>query len=211
MEIHKIISSGSQGNSVMLFNRVLVDIGVPFKLIEPDYKQIQIVTWSHAHFDHLNPATLKKLVSLRPGLRIAVGEHLAEEAMKSGSKNIDILKMNQWYNYNGLYISIFNTYHDVPSNGWRFAHESNKVFFCTDTSTLEGITAKDYSHFFIEHNYNEETVWDIIREKESRGEYAHQRGSINSHLSKQQAQEFFYANRKPGSVLIPLHESKESI
>lgn len=206
---YKIIGSGSDGNSVFLFDRVLVDIGVPFAKIRDIYRKIQVVTFSHTHGDHLNMATLQKLISLRPGLRIAVGEHLEEQAIRSGCKNIDILNPNIFYSYGDFQMSIFKTYHDVPSNGYRFIYQDKKVFFVTDTKTLEGLTAKEYSHFFIEMNYDEETVWDIIREKEANGLYAHQRGSINSHLSRQQAQEFFFANRRLDSVLIPLHESKE--
>lgn len=146
--------------------------------------------------------------SLRPGLRIAAGEHMKE--FLSGIRNVDILDLNKWYNYGAFYVSLGRLYHDVPNCFIRIHISENiKIFHATDSSTLEGITAKGYSHFFIEHNYDEDTVWDIIREKESRGEYAHQRGSINSHLSRQQAQDFFYANRKADSVLIPLHESKE--
>lgn len=103
-------------------------------------------------------------------------------------------------------------YHDVENVFYRIQLKNGiKIFHATDTSTLEGISAKDYDFYFIESNYDEETVWEIIRDKESQGKYAHQRGSINSHLSKQQAQDFFFANRKIDSQLITLHESKESL
>ncbi|MGL5262615.1 MAG: hypothetical protein ACRC9P_09550, partial [Bacteroides sp.] len=48
------------------------------------------------------------------------------------------------------------------------------------------------------------------KDKESRGEFAHQRGSINSHLSKQQAQDFILKNAGDDYEFIMLHQSKDS-
>lgn len=210
MDKYKIIASGSDGNCEIALGHIMIDCGVPFSLIKDVYKQLSIIVLTHLHGDHFNLATIKKLISLRPGLRIACGRHLAP--MLIGIRNIDILELNQWYKYDTFYLSIGKLYHDVDNVFIRIQDLDNyKIFRATDSSTLEGISARDYDIYAIEHNYDEETVWDIIREKEARGEYAHQKGAINSHLSKQQAQEFFYQNKKQGSILIPLHESKSSL
>ena len=67
-----VIASGSKGNCVVLFDSILVDIGVAYKLIKPYTMQIKIVTWSHKHSDHLNKSTLKKILFERPSIRVAV-------------------------------------------------------------------------------------------------------------------------------------------
>jgi Cft2 family RNA processing exonuclease len=204
---YKIIATGSKGNCVMLFDSILVDVGVPFSAIKDVYKQIKLITWSHLHADHFNKKTIAKLISLRPTLRVAVCEHEYQRAVDCGSKNIDILEHGKWYDYGLFKMATFKTYHDVPSNGYRFENENHKIFFATDTAHLEGITAKGYDAYCIEHNYNEDTVWDTIRRIEAAGGYAHQRGSINTHLSEQQARDFIFQNAKPESVIIRLHES----
>lgn len=209
--VYKIISSGSTGNCVFLFERILVDIGVPFSRIKDVYKNVQLLTWSHKHSDHINKETVKRLVFERPSLRIAICEHEYERAVESGCKNIDVLKNGVWYDYGEFQIATFKTYHDCPSNGWRFKYKDFKVFFVTDSFTLEGITAPNYTHYLCESNYDSETVWDKINDRESRGEYAHQRGAINSHLSEQQANEFYFNNRAEHSRLIRLHGSTTSL
>lgn len=209
--IYNIIATGSTGNCVFLFDRILVDIGVPFSRIKDIYKNVQLLTWSHKHSDHLNKETVKRLVFERPSLRIAICEHEYERAVESGCKNIDVLKNGAWYDYGEFQIATFKTYHDCQSNGWRFKYKDFKVFFVTDSFTLEGITAPNYTHYLIESNYDSETVWDKINDIESRGEFCHIRGAINSHLSFQQCNDFYFANKGEYSQLTRLHESTTSL
>ena len=203
-----VIASGSKGNCVVLFDSILVDIGVAYKLIKPYTMQIKIVTWSHKHSDHLNKSTLKKILFERPSIRVAVCEHEYNNAVECGAKNIDILEHGKWYDYGIYQIATFKTYHDVESNGWRFQNANHKIFFVTDTAHLKGISAKNYTHYLIEHNYPEEETKALIQRKMQAGEFCHQIGSINSHLSVEQAQEFYLANKGEHSQLIRLHETK---
>ena len=108
-------------------------------------------------------------------------------------------------------ISPFKLYHDVQNCGYRIFKDEVKIFHATDTAHLQGISAKEYDLYAIEHNYNEDTVYDIIREQESQGKFAHQRGSINSHLSEQQARDFIFKNKKESSQILRLHETKSLI
>lgn len=208
---YRIISTGSTGNCVFLFNRILIDIGVPFSRVKDVYKSVQLLTWSHRHSDHYNKDTIKRIVFERPSLRIAICEHEYERAVESGCKNIDVLKNGAWYDYGEFQIAAFKTYHDCPSNGYRIKYKDYKAFFVTDTMTLEGITAPNYSHYFLEANYDHETAIELIRQKEQRGEFAYQKGAINSHLSEQQMMDFYYSNKGEHSQLIRLHQSQNYI
>lgn len=206
MEAYKIIASGSSGNCVVVFNKILIDIGVPFSKIKDIYKDIQLITWGHKHTDHYNESTIKKIIFEKPSVRVAVCQHEYERALICGARNIDILEHGKWYNYGDFQIATFKTYHDVESNGWRIKNKDIKILHATDTQHLEGISAKGYDIYALEANYDEETIYDIIKEKEMRGEFSHERGSINSHLSEQQAVDFFISNKKETSQLIRLHE-----
>lgn len=203
--MYKVIASGSKGNAVLYFGSILVDCGVPFSLIEPYQNDIQIVLPSHVHHDHLNLSTIKTLQFNRPTVRVAVGEWMIPHI--EGLRNIDVLNFGKWYDYQSFKIALIKLYHDVPTCGYRIFKEGEKIFHATDSAHLEGIEAKDYNLYAIEHNYNEDTVFDAIARKEAKGEFAHQKGAINSHLSEQQARDFYFKNKGELSKLIRLHES----
>ena len=56
---YKIVSTGSQGNCVII-NDVMVDCGVPFKDIEEDLYTMKYILLTHIHSDHINRTTLTK-------------------------------------------------------------------------------------------------------------------------------------------------------
>lgn len=205
-DTYNIISSGSHGNCVIAFKSIMIDVGVPFSMLKPFHKDIQLVLLTHEHKDHINLKTLHKLAEERPTLRFGCGEWMAKHL--EGIKNVDILEAGQVYNYGPFSISPVVLYHDVPNFGYRIFKDGTKILHCTDTCHLEGISAKDYDLYAIEHNYDEETIMERILAKESRGEFAHERGAINSHLSEQQARDFIFKNKGQNSQLLRLHETK---
>jgi L-ascorbate metabolism protein UlaG (beta-lactamase superfamily) len=207
--MYNIISTGSKGNAIIYFGKILLDCGVPFSLLKPYLYDIQIVLLTHIHGDHFNFQTLKRLAFERPGLRFGCGQHMVEHL--EGIKNIDIYESSKIYDYGSFKVSPVRLFHDVKNFGYRLYSGSERVFHATDSAHLEGISAKEYDLYCLESNYDAETVFDIIREREARGEYAHQRGAINSHLSFQQANDFFYKNKGENSKLIRLHESSTSL
>lgn len=206
--MYNIISSCSDGNSIIYFDSIMVDCGVPFSSIKEYVDKIQIVLLTHIHGDHFNISTIRRLAFERPSLRFGCGEFLAEQLQ--GIRNVDVYEPGKLYDYGQFKISPVILYHDVKNFGYRIFKDDKKLFHATDTFTLDGITAKGYDLYAIEANYDEDIVWDIIRSKEARGEYAHQRGSINSHLSRQQAQSFILGNAGSKYEFIMLHQSNTS-
>lgn len=213
MEIDKIenstcnvLSSGSHGNCEIYFGSVAIDMGVPFTTIKQYVKDLQLVLLSHEHLDHFNISTIKKLSFERPTLRFGCGKWMLP--LLSEIKNVDVYDLNKWYDYGSFKLSIGKLYHDKENCFFRLDKNGYKIFRATDTTHMKGITAKNYSLYAIESNYDEDTVYDIIRAKQERGEYAHQLGSINSHLSWQQAQQFIFENAGENYQVLRLHESK---
>lgn len=206
--MHNILSSGSHGNAIIYFNSILVDVGISFSRIEPCLKDIQIVLLTHQHSDHFKLNVIKRIQEERPSIRFGCGEFLADKLQ--GIRNLDIYESGKMYDYGVFKISPIILYHDVPNFGYRIFKDGKKLIHATDTYTLEGISARDYDIYALECNYDEERVYDIIREKQYRGEYAHQKGSINSHLSKQQAQKFILSNTSRQDIqFLMLHQSSE--
>ena len=207
MGIAKVISSGSEGNAVIYNNAIMVDCGVSLKALEAVKRSLKIVLLTHKHSDHLKIRTLQRLQAERPTLRVACGDFLLEEL--PCIKNIDVLQVGKIYDYGAFKVSPVKLYHDVPNFGWRiFLPNGQKIFHATDTVHLEGITAKDYDLYAIEHNYCEEYIQQAIEEARANGEYTHAYGNINTHLSIQQARAFIEANRKESSEVLELHKSR---
>ena len=207
MGIAKVISSGSEGNAVIYNNAIMVDCGVSFKALEAVKRSLKIVLLTHKHGDHLKLRTLQRLQAERPTLRVACGDFLLEEL--PCIKNIDVLQVGKIYDYGAFKVSPIKLYHDVPNFGWRiFLPNGQKIFHATDTVHLEGISAKGYDLYAIEHNYCEEYIQQAIEEARANGEYTHAYGNINTHLSIQQARAFIEANRKESSEVLELHKSR---
>jgi conserved hypothetical protein len=203
----QVISSGSNGNAVIYNNAIMVDCGVSFKALEAVKRSLKIVLLTHKHSDHLKIRTLQRLQAERPTLRVACGDFLLEEL--PCIKNIDVLQVGKIYDYGAFKVSPIKLYHDVPNFGWRiFLPNGQKIFHATDTVHLEGITAKGYDLYAIEHNYCEEYIQEAIEEARANGEYTHAYGSIKTHLSIQQARAFIEANRKESSEVLELHKSR---
>lgn len=209
--MYKVISSGSEGNAVIYNGSILVDCGVSFSALKPNLYNIQIVLLTHEHKDHINILTLKRLISERPTLRIGCCEWMLKYV--EGLKNIDVLKVGSTYNYGSFLISPIKLYHDVPNCGYRILicngkGDEYKILHATDTAHLEGISASNYNLYAIEHNYDEDTINDNIRGKELNGRFAYEKGTINSHLSEQQARDFIFKNKGEHSKVLRLHEHK---
>lgn len=205
--MYQIIGTGSTGNAAIYHGNIMVDCGTAFEPIAPYIKQIQLILLTHAHGDHIKMTTLNRIMAERPSIRIGCCEWMTD-FVKQYPRNVDVYEIGKIYNYGAFSVSPIRLYHDVPNAGYRIFKGNHKTIHATDTAHLQGITAKGYDLFAIEHNYDADTVFDTIARIEAAGGFAHQRGSINSHLSEQQAREFISANRKESSVIVRLHETK---
>lgn len=204
--MYRVIASGSTANAVLYFGSILVDCGVPYMMVHPYRYDIQILLLTHAHGDHFNYAAVKKLADNRPTMRIGCGEWMKDYL--KGFRNVDVYEIGQLYDYNSFQISPVKLYHDVPTYGYRIYKNGKKIFHATDTAHLNGISAKGYDLYALEHNYNEETVDELIDKLQAEGEYAYQKGAINTHLSEQQARDFIYRNKSEHSQVLRLHETR---
>lgn len=206
---YKIIATGSSGNAVVINDIILIDCGVPFKALRDVYKKLKIVLLTHRHGDHFNASTIRKLASERPTLRFACAEWLADDVKKE-AKKVDVLEIGKKYDYKAFKVSPIKLYHDVPNCGYRLYFDDKKMFYATDTSTLQGITAKDYDLYLIERNYEESEIKERIAVKESSGEYAYEKRAMRNHLSEQQCNEFLVNNAGINSRFVYLHQHEVS-
>ena len=205
---YNIISTGSIGNAVVINNNILIDCGVSFAKLKDFYKSFQLVLLTHIHTDHFNKTTIKKLAEERPTLRFGCCEWLVDDLIKCGvnKKNIDVYEIGKKYNYsNNISISPVLLYHDVPQCGYRVFIGNEKLIYCTDTNSVEGISAKNYNYYLIEANYKEEEIKERIKAKEVLGQYCYEKDVILNHLSKEKCDKFLYDNMGNNSKYEYMH------
>lgn len=208
---YNIIATGSTGNAVVINDFMLIDCGVSLRALSKAKKGLRIVLLTHIHSDHFNKTTIRRLAAERPTLRFACCEWLLPELMACGvdAKNIDLLQIGKLYNYGSFKISPIQLYHDVKNCGWRIFIGAEKAVYITDTSTVQGISAKDYDLYLIEANYSDGEIQQRIREKEAAGQYVYEYRVLKTHLSKEEADGWLLENMGEHSEYVYIHQHKE--
>lgn len=209
--IYNIISTGSQGNAIVLNSSILIDCGVSFRALSEVRKGLKIVLLTHIHSDHFNKTTIRRLAAERPTLRFACCEWMLPELLACGvsERNIDLLKIGKMYNYGAFKVSPVKLYHDVDNCGWRVFAGEEKAIYMTDTVTLEGISAKNYDLYLVEANYNEPDIQERIRAKEEAGQYVYEYRVLKTHLSKEKADKWLLENVGENSEYVYIHQHAE--
>ncbi|WP_201353855.1 MBL fold metallo-hydrolase [Hydrogenimonas urashimensis] len=205
-----IINTGSDGNAILIDDRLLIDAGVSYAMLK-DY-DIETVLLTHIHGDHFNPSTIRKLAVEKECLFVC-GDFLRERLASMGMPQEQILTISEMAKLpSGHYVVPVTLYHDVQNIGWRIRRGDHLHFHATDTAHLNGITAMDYDTATIECNYEMQLANAIIEEAKFHGEYTHLARAVETHLSVQQTVRFVQENRI--RRLIPVHignSTKEAV
>ena len=213
-----VISTGSSGNAVVLNKNILIDCGVPFSKVKPYTKELYLVLLTHIHGDHFKPRTVRALHRERPGLRWGCCEWMVAPLLEAGvdKRVIDVydpdLKAFEMY---GPRISIRpeRLTHDVPNCGYHLLltpehGKRERIFYATDTGTLDGVEAPGYDWYFIEANHTKAELEERARAKLDAGEFAYEIRAARNHLSQEQAEEWLYSQMGPHSQYVFLHQHK---
>ena len=209
---HQIISTGSKGNAVIIGKNVLVDCGVSFRAIEPYINDIRLVLLTHIHGDHFNRATLRRIANEKPLIRFGACRWLIRPLVEAGVREsqVDVLETDFSYDYGLLKVIPFHLMHDVPNCGYKLLFPAGKAIYATDTRTLDGVTAKDYDLYLLEGNYGEQELEERILEKQLNGQFAYECRVKETHLSKEQCDEFIARNAGENSEYVYMHQHYEA-
>ena len=164
---YNIVSTGSDGNATILEDFVLIDCGVPYKMLEPYVSKLKLVLLTHIHSDHFQKRTIKRLAEERPTLRFGCCRWLAPPLLAAGvpERQIDVLEPRTMYGYGLCNVIPFMLTHNVPNCGYKVHFPSGKVIYATDTNNLNGVQALGYDLYLIEANYRDEDIQAKIEEK----------------------------------------------
>lgn len=208
---YNIISTGSQGNAVVINKIVMIDCGVAFSKLTEVYKDLKIVLMTHKHSDHFKTSTIRKLAAQRPTLRWGCGEYLKQDLIDCGvdPKNIDVYKIGVKYNYGRFKFAAVKLYHNVKNVGYRLYFGAERAFYATDTCKLDGISAKNYDLYMVEANYEPDEIIERINEKKARGEYAYEINVLQNHLSRPDCDAWLAQNRGEKSKCVYMHQHRD--
>lgn len=213
---YEIISTGSQGNAVVIERKILVDCGVSWKSLRPKVKELDLVLLTHIHGDHFIPATVRALHQERPALRWGCCKWMVGPLLAAGvaPKLIDPLAPGTAYSYHTsageAIISPVRLTHDVPNCGYHLTIAGQKAFYATDTGTLDGIEAPGYDLYMIEANHTQEELAHRAAEKLAAGEFSYEAKAARNHLSREQAEAWLAQNAGPKSRFVFLHQHHET-
>ena len=207
----QIINTGSDGNAVVLEDKILIDCGVSFKKIKPYYENLVVVLLTHIHEDHFKSTTIKKLAFERPTLKFACCNWLVKNLINCGvdKRNIEVLEIGKKYDYKLFSVEPIELFHDVPNCGYKIEINNKKLIYATDTKTLSHVEAKHYDLYLVEGNYTIEELNKRKEEKKQNGEYAYEYRVEETHLSKEAVNEWLVENMGENSQFIYMHEHHE--
>lgn len=210
-DIYRVIRTGDF-NGYLVFNRVLIDVGIPFSAIKDHVYNLDMVLLTHSHGDHLNLTTLKRIQDEVPFLPVYAGVHLEKTLVDAGIKNINIIKEGLNYERKGIMFKPFSLTHDVPNIGYHLRDFETKktVIHMTDTGQLPMETAFQADVVAIEFNHDETMMDELIDEGMRKTGFSHYMSSRFNHLSFQKAR-FFIEQRTQGEekiTVVKLHTSK---
>lgn len=211
------MKTGSDGNAVVINGEILIDIGVPYKTLEESgyIPKLKLVLLTHQHGDHFNPRTAGRLHDARPALRWGMCEWMVRPTYDAGvsKRVIDVMSTDTYsWNYLGTDIQSvapITLVHDVPNCGWLLHVAGHKIFYATDTGTLDHVNVGPCDYFLLEANHSKADIESRIKDKLERGEFAYEFRAARNHLSQEQALDWLARNMGPQSKVLWLHQHKE--
>lgn len=207
---YEILSTGSSGNCIIVNDYLMLDCGLAYTKVKKYLDKVKIIFCCHEHQDHLKKTTIKKIAYEKPNIKFLVGNFLVNELVELGvnKKNIITFDTEKWYDIGAFKVKMDYLFHDVPNNCLHIEFKNGeKLFYATDTSSIEHVEAKDYTLYLIEANYEtDEELREKIKEQEEKGEYSYLRRVMYTHLSQLQAINWLDKNKGENSEYCFIHQ-----
>lgn len=207
---YEIISTGSNGNCIIVNDYLMLDCGLSYSKIKKYLDKIKVIFCCHEHQDHLKKTTIKKVAYEKPNIKFIVGNFLVNELVELGvnKKNIITFDIGKWYDIGVFKTKMDYLFHDVPNNCLHIEFKNGeKLFYATDTSSIDHIQAKNYTLYLIEANYDtDDELRKKIKEYKEQGKYCYYERVLNSHLSQLQAINWLDKNKDANSEYCFIHQ-----
>lgn len=214
--------SGSKGNCASIYYDnlgFLIDIGKPYKYIEPYLFNKQFILITHKHQDHLIYTTYKKIRENFPHIKILGNQEVNENIVKRKLPELDIIFKDDFqFQIGEVKFTTLQNYHGAgedytETHGFILESPSQNLLFATDLSTLVDyeeycLTNKiKFDIILLEANYDPQVIGLSEYMKIHSGYNTFNNGSYR-HLSTIDREEFVTKFKNPDAIDIELHVSE---
>lgn len=218
----EIVGTGSSGNCIIIDDSIMIDVGLPNKVLQDRVLDVEYILITHRHGDHLNIPVLNKLHKTKPWAlqkMLHVNEDtlnfilerskllgrelvLPEANIITDKKEFEIKTKNDTYT-----LETFELFHDVENYGFVITKESTgeNLIFATDTNSMKEAPRRKYDYIIVEGNYDEDKLFEAMLADDF--QTRHRAFRNTRHFSVQQFEKFVLEHRKPESVIYQLHAS----
>ena len=213
--------TGSKGNCASIYYKnlgFLIDIGKPYKDIEPFLYDKQFILISHKHGDHIKWTTYKKIRENFPHIKILSNSTVNNELIQRKLPEVDVIFTDDFQVQIGdVKITSLQNYHGIneeytETHGFVFETSEQNLLFATDLSTLV-----DYESYLLtndlkldiillEANYDPKVIEFSEYTKLHTGFDTYSNGSYR-HLSTVDRQLFIDKFSSESAVDVELHMS----
>lgn len=214
--------TGSKGNCASIYYDnlgFLIDIGKPYKYIEPYLFNKQFILITHKHQDHLIYTTYKKIRENFPHIKILGNHEVNENIVKRKLPELDIIFKDDFqFQIGEVKFTTLQNYHGAgedytETHGFILESPSQNLLFATDLSTLVDyeeycLTNKiKFDIILLEANYDPQVIGLSEYMKIHSGYNTFNNGSYR-HLSTIDREEFVTKFKNPDAIDIELHVSE---
>lgn len=213
--------TGSKGNSASIYYKnlgFLIDIGKPYKDIEPFLYDKQFILITHKHGDHIKWTTYKKIRENFPHIKILSNSTVNNELIKRKLQEVDVIFTDDFQVQIGdIKITSLQNYHGIneeytETHGFVFETPTQNLLFATDLSNL-----LDYESYLLtnklkldiillEANYDPQVIEFSEYTKLHTGFDTYSNGSYR-HLSTVDRQLFVERFSNENAIDVELHMS----
>lgn len=214
--------TGSKGNSVSIYYEnigFLIDIGRPYRHIEPYLFNKQFILISHRHQDHLVYTTYKKIRENFPHIKILGNADVNEQLVKRKLPKLDLIFKDDFqFQIGDVKLTTLQNYHGAgedytETHGFILESPSQNLIYATDLSTLVDyeeycLTNKiKFDIILLEANYDPQVIGFYEATKQHTGYSIFSSGSYR-HLSTIDRELFVDKFSKPCAINVELHQSE---
>ena len=213
--------TGSKGNCASIYYDnlgFLIDIGKPYKYIEPYLFNKQFILITHKHVDHIKWTTYKKIRENFPHIKILSNSTVNHELIQRKLPEVDVIFTDDFQVQIGdIKITSLQNYHGIgedytETHGFILESPSQNLIYATDLSTLIDyekycLTNKiKFDIILLEANYDPQVIEFSEYTKLHTGFDTYSNGSYR-HLSTVDRQLFIEKFSNERAIDVELHMS----
>lgn len=214
--------TGSKGNCASIYYDnlgFLIDIGRPYKYVEPYLFNKQFILLTHRHQDHLVYTTYKKIRENFPHIKILGNQEVQDNLKKRNLPQLDLIFKDDFqFQIGEVKFTTLQNYHGAgedytETHGFILESPSQNLLYATDLSTLVDyeeyclINKIKFDIILLEANYDPQVIGLSEYMKIHSGYNTFNNGSYR-HLSTIDREEFVTKFKNPDAIDIELHVSE---